>query len=84
MPLSDREKKVLAEMEAALSQDDPRLVSALTGSVRTPARSRALFGVVAVLVGMLILLGGLIAQITVIGLAGFVIALAGAFIAISN
>ncbi len=84
MPLSDREKKVLAEMEAALSQDDPRLVSALTGSVRTPARSRAIAGLVAVLIGMGILLGGLVAQITAIGLVGFVIALAGAFVAISN
>ena len=84
MPLSDREKKVLAEMEAALSQDDPRLVSTLTGSIRTPARSRALYGALAVVAGMVILLGGLIAQIIYVGLIGFVIALVGAFIAISN
>ena len=84
MPLSDREKKVLAEMEAALSQDDPHLVSTLTGPLRTPARSRALMGAAAVLLGMAILLGGLIAKITVVGLIGFVIALVGAFVAISN
>lgn len=84
MPLSDREKKLLAEMEAALEQDDPRLVSALTGKVRTPARSRAVGGTIAVFVGMAILLGGLVAQITLVGIAGFLIALVGAFIAISN
>ena len=31
MALSDHERKLLAEMEAALEQEDPRLLSTLTG-----------------------------------------------------
>jgi hypothetical protein len=37
MPLSDEEKRLLAEMEAALAVDDPKLVSTLSGKVRTPS-----------------------------------------------
>ena len=35
MALSDHERKLLAEMEAALEQEDPRLLSTLTGKART-------------------------------------------------
>ena len=37
MPLSDHEKKLLAEMEEALAADDPRLLSTFSG--KTPSRS---------------------------------------------
>ena len=35
MPLSDHEKRLLAEMEEALAADDPRLISAFSG--KTPS-----------------------------------------------
>ena len=41
MALSEHEKRMLAEMEAALVADDPRLVSTLNGRERTPKGSRA-------------------------------------------
>jgi hypothetical protein len=63
--LSDRERRLLAEMEAALATDDPRLQSRLGGSTLTPARPRVLLGV------------GLISKTTPIGALGFLIALAG-------
>lgn len=84
MPLSDRERKLLAEMEAALEQDDPRLVSTLSGKIRTPQGSRVVGGLVALFGGMAIILSGLIAKIPAIGVAGFVIALVGSFLIISN
>ncbi len=84
MALSEHEQKLLAEMEAALAADDPRLVGALTGKARTRQASRVLFGFVAVLAGLAVLIAGLIAKSTPIGVIGFVIALAGAFTAISN
>ena len=37
MPLSEREEKLLAQMEKAMLADDPRLVSALTGAQRNRA-----------------------------------------------
>ena len=84
MPLSDHERKLLAEMEAAFEQEDPRLVSTLTGSARTKQGSFVFYGVIGVLGGMAILFGGLIAKLIFVGLIGFVIALAGAFFIFTN
>lgn len=84
MPLSEHERKLLAEMEAALEQDDPRLVSTLSGKIRSRQGSRVISGLIALFAGMAILLGGLIAKVTVVGICGFAIALLGAFLIISN
>ena len=83
MPLSDRERKLLAEMEQALSADDPRLSSTLTGNRTFPGRNRVLAGVGALLAGLAILLGGLVSQTVPVGSAGFVIALSGLFTGLS-
>ena len=77
MPLSDRERKLLAEMEQALSADDPRLSSTLTGTRTFPGRTRVLTGVGALLSGLAIILGGLISQTVPLGILGFLIALSG-------
>ena len=83
MPLSDRERKLLAEMEQALSADDPRLSSTLTGNRTFPGRGRVLTGLGALLSGLAIILGGLISQTVPVGIFGFLIALAGLFTALS-
>ena len=84
MPLSEHERKLLAEMEAAFEQEDPRLVSTLTGSARTKQGSRVFYGSLGLLAGMAILFGGLISKLTPVGLLGFVIAVAGAFFIFTN
>lgn len=84
MALSEHEQKLLAEMEAALAADDPRLVGALRGKARTRQASRVLFGFLGVLVGLAVVLAGLVVKNTPIGIIGFVIALGGAFTAITN
>ena len=66
MALSDHERKLLAEMEAALEQEDPKLLSTLTGKARTKQSSRALLGLSILVVGLLGLISGLIAQVTVL------------------
>jgi len=82
--LSEHELKLLAEMEAALAADDPRLVGTLTGKARTRPASRVLLGFFAVLGGLAVVVAGPIEKSTPVGIIGFVIALAGAFTAISN
>jgi hypothetical protein len=80
MALSDRERRLLAEMEAALASDDPRLQSTLSGDTATLIRRApggALAGLAIIVAGIAILFGGLIAQITLLGVAGFIVALAG-------
>jgi hypothetical protein len=81
MALSERERRLLAEMEAALASDDPRLQSTLTGGDtatllrKTPGS--AIAGIALILGGIAILFTGLISQIAPVGIAGFIVALAG-------
>jgi hypothetical protein len=79
MPLSEHERRLLAEMEEALAVDDPRLVSAMSGSSGV-SRNRLGLGVALLIAGLATLFGGLIAQITIIGLGGFLIALTGSIL----
>ena len=76
MPLSEHERRLLAQMEEALAVDDPRLVSAMSGTSGV-SRNRLGLGVALVIAGLATLFGGLIAQVTIIGLGGFLIALTG-------
>jgi hypothetical protein len=78
MALSDRELRLLAEMEQALSADDPALVSTLSGTRRRGPG--APIGVVALIVGIATLFAGLIAQVTVVGVIGFIFALVGVIV----
>jgi hypothetical protein len=84
MPLSDEEKRLLAEMEAALAVDDPKLVSTLSGKVRTPKKNRMFAGIALFFTGIATLLAGLISQTVPIGIVGFVLALVGLVLVISN
>ncbi len=84
MALSDHERKLLAEMEAALEQEDPRLLSTLTGKARTRQSSRALLGLSILALGAVILISGLVAQATIVGVIAFVICLAGVLLIITN
>ena len=65
MALSDRELRLLAEMEQALSADDPALVSTLTGARRRGPGAG--LGAAALIIGIATLFGGLIAQATLVG-----------------
>jgi hypothetical protein len=82
--LSDREKRLLDEMEAALLTEDPRLVSALSAGPTSPNRKRIMVGGGLVVLGLVTLFGGLISKVTPIGILGFVIALSGVISAISS
>jgi uncharacterized membrane protein HdeD (DUF308 family) len=84
MALSDHERKLLAEMEAALEQEDPRLLSTLTGKARTRQSSRALLGLSILVLGAVVLISGLVAQATIVGVIAFVICLAGVLLIITN
>ena len=84
MELSDREKRLLDEMEAALLTEDPRLVSALSANPGLPSRNRILIGAGLVLLGLVTLFGGLVSKVSPIGVLGFLIALGGVISAISS
>jgi hypothetical protein len=83
MALSEREQRLLAEMEEALSADDPRLVSTLNGS-RTRIGASIGIAIALLLGGFSILFAGLIAQLTLVGVGGFIVALVGVILLING
>lgn len=88
MGLTEREKRLLAEMEAALASDDPRLQNTLTneGSART-ARLKSpslLKGLALFIVGLTALFYGVIAPFFIVGIAGFILALVGLILTIDR
>ena len=84
MSLSEHERKLLAEMEEALSADDPRLVSTLTGNRLYPGRKRTFLGLGLLVLGIATIFLGLIVKVTLVGVLGFLIALVGVTLTISG
>ena len=77
MPLSEREEKLLAQMEKAMLADDPRLVSALTGAPTKASRRNLGLAVVLFFAGFGAVFGGVFSKIYPISWVGFLICLTG-------
>lgn len=89
MPLSEEELRLLEQMERALVEEDPKLASTLRGtSLRRSARRRAIVAGVVFVLGIAMLMGGVMSSDHkvgfVIGIAGFVVMLGSATIAIGS
>lgn len=88
MPLSEEELRLLEQMERALVEEDPKFASTLRGtSLRRSARRRAILAGVVFLVGIALLMGGVMSGTSavgfVIGIAGFVVMLGSATVALT-
>jgi len=75
MPLSEYEQRVLEQMERDLGAD-PKLNSAMSKAARP--RGRWTFAFIGIVVGLGVLVGGVIAQLTVVGVLGFALMLGSA------
>lgn len=85
MPLSEHEQRLLEQMERALYAEDPKLASALRGAdPRTHARRRVLIASVGFIVGIALLMAGVVAQQVIVGVVGFVLMVAAAFVGLSS
>jgi hypothetical protein len=80
MPLSEHEKDVLAQIERDLHEDDPQFADRI-GEGRAASRCRLVLGALAVVCGFLVLLAGASLHAEALGVAGFVIMVAGGHIA---
>ncbi len=79
MPLSEEELRLLEQMERALAAEDPKFVSALQGrTLRRVARMRTVGAGVVFLGGVALLMGGAMAQLTWLGIIGFLVMLGSA------
>jgi hypothetical protein len=94
MALSDREKKVLEELERGLYADDAEFVQRVqavaekkpksrAGSAGNPA-ARLVAGSVTAVAGLSVLILAVVIQVVAIGVVGFLIMLAGLVLASSN
>ena len=80
MPLSDKERKVLEELELGLAAEDPRLAQELSsGSVANRFRASTYFAAMACLIGVVLLMAGIGSQMIIIGVAGFLTMGTGAY-----
>jgi hypothetical protein len=84
VPLSEEELRLLEQMEQALAQEDPKFVSALRGStLERVARMRTVTAGAVFVLGVVMLMGGAIAQQIWLGVLGFVVMLASATVGLA-
>jgi len=82
VPLSEEEQRQFEQLERALAAEDPKFVSAMRGTnVRLYYKRRAVLAGVGFVLGIVILMAGAIIPNTIIGVIGFVVMVAGLYIA---
>ncbi|MEW1812489.1 DUF3040 domain-containing protein [Pseudarthrobacter phenanthrenivorans] len=80
MSLSEDERRRLEKLEKELAATDPDLDRKLqAGALGGRAASYSVYGVLVVIVGLAVVIAGIIARLTVIGAAGFLLILAGGY-----
>ena len=85
MPLSEEELRLLEQMEQALAQEDPKFVSTLRGSsLERVARMRTIAAAVVFVVGIVMLMGGAVAQQIWLGVLGFVVMVGSATLGLAS
>ncbi|QOQ39015.1 DUF3040 domain-containing protein [Trueperella pecoris] len=82
MALSDYERKMLEQLEAQLADDDPTLAQSLATDEHAPTATafspkHLVIGLIVAVLGLLIVLGGVAAEIILVGVLGFVVVFAG-------
>ena len=85
MPLSEHEQRLLEQMERALYAEDPKFASSLRGKdPRSNFRRRVLLAGIGFVVGVVLLMTGLVTQVILVSLVGFLLMLASAFFAVTS
>lgn len=85
MPLSEEEQRLLEQMEQALAAEDPKFVSTLRGSATRAKHKRlAILSTCGFVLGICVLMAGAVTTVTLLAVAGFVIMLGTAYVAITN
>ncbi len=83
MPLSEEELRLLEQMERALVAEDPKFASTLRGTaLRRNARRRSFIALGVFVIGIVVLMTGAVTSSTIVGIAGFVVMLASAYVAL--
>ena len=85
MPLSEHEQRLLDQIERALYAEDPKFASSLRGKdPRSNFRRRVLLAVVGFVVGVVLLMTGLVTQLVLVSLLGFLLMFGSALFAVTS
>jgi hypothetical protein len=85
VPLSEHAQRLLEQMERALYAEDPKFATSLRGKdPRSNFRRRALLAAVGFVVGIVLLMTGLVAQMVVVSVLGFLAMLVSVFLAVTS
>ncbi len=80
MALSDREQKLLEQMEKALYAEDPKFASSLRRSGLTIApgeRRHVILGLLSLVAGLALVFGSVVSKMVIVGIPGFLLVLTG-------
>ena len=80
MALSDREQKLLEQMEKALYAEDPKFASTLRRSGLTIApgeRRHVILGLLSLVAGLALVFGSVVSKMVIVGIPGFLLVLTG-------
>jgi hypothetical protein len=81
VPLSEEEQRLLAELEQALADEDPKFASTLRGSsMRSRQRRLAILAAAGFALGVILLMAGVIIPLTAVSIVGFVLMLGSAYV----
>jgi len=83
MPLSEREQRLLDEMERSLYQNDADFVSTVNPRRGRPNYRILAIGVLIALLGIAAIVVGVIVKQPIVGVVGFIVVFVGALLAIS-
>ncbi|HLF70310.1 MAG TPA: DUF3040 domain-containing protein [Actinomycetota bacterium] len=82
MPLSDREQKILDEIERNLLEHDPKFARGVATKTTSTSNAQVRLGVALFAVGFIALIAFFITAAVPVGVGGFVLMLAGATLAL--
>lgn len=85
MPLSDHEQRLLEQIERALYAEDPKFATTVRSTdLKKHYKRRIIKGAALFFVGLCVLLGGTVSKIIPIGVAGFLLMVGGALVAVAG
>jgi hypothetical protein len=83
MPLSEHEQRLLEEMERSLYHNDADFVATVGAGRGRPTYRSIVIGILVGLAGVGVIVAGVIFQLAILGVAGFVVMFLGVLVAIS-
>lgn len=83
MPLSEHEQRLLEEMERSLYRNDADFVATVNPRRGRPNYTAVVLGVLLGVVGIATLVLGVVFNLTIVGMLGFVVMLAGVLVAVT-